>query len=113
MGRSNNPESSFDEFGDHKHWVIVHNLAYFQCQDGELLDDVIDQCVFDAQTSQRHHDPDNPTFYDECKTEPSLPPEDSLPEPTSSEPKIMLAKRAPDSDKLRPFFGLIAADLIK
>jgi hypothetical protein len=34
--------TSFDEVGDYRHQVIVQNLAYFQRQDGDLLDDVID-----------------------------------------------------------------------
>jgi hypothetical protein len=45
-------EPSFDEFGDYNHRVIVPHLAYFQRQEGELLEDVIDQCVLDAQNSQ-------------------------------------------------------------
>jgi hypothetical protein len=38
-------DSSFDEFGDCKHCVIVHHLAYFQRQDGDLIEDFIDQCA--------------------------------------------------------------------
>jgi hypothetical protein len=45
-------DSSFDECGDYKHHVIVQHLAYFQRQDGDHIDDVIDQCVLDTQTSQ-------------------------------------------------------------
>jgi hypothetical protein len=30
-------ESSFDEFGDYKHRVIVQHLEYLQRQDGDLL----------------------------------------------------------------------------
>jgi hypothetical protein len=41
---------SFDEVGDYKHQVIVQHISYFQRQDGDLLDDVIDQCVFASQT---------------------------------------------------------------
>jgi hypothetical protein len=74
-------ESSFDEFGDYKHHVIVQHLEYFQRQDGELLEDVIEQCVLDAQTSQV---PDEITFYDAHETELGMSaPEDSYPEPTS------------------------------
>jgi hypothetical protein len=73
-------ESSFDEFCDNKHRVIVQHLEYFQRQDGELLEDVIDQCVLDAQTSQV---PVEPTFYDAHGTELGMSaPEDSLAEPT-------------------------------
>jgi hypothetical protein len=49
-------DSSFDEVGDYKHRVIVQHLAYFHRQDGNLIDDVIDQCVLDAQTSQVPHE---------------------------------------------------------
>jgi hypothetical protein len=42
-------ESSLDEFGDYKHLI---NLAYFQCQDGNLFDNIFDQCVFDEQTTE-------------------------------------------------------------
>jgi hypothetical protein len=45
-------ESSFDNVGDYKHCVIVQHLAYFQQQDGSLFDDIVDQCVFDAQVSE-------------------------------------------------------------
>jgi hypothetical protein len=59
-------DSSFDEFGDYKQHVIVQHLAYFQRQDGDLIDDVIDQCVLDAQTSQV---PNEPVFYDAHETD--------------------------------------------
>jgi hypothetical protein len=62
-------ESSFDEFDDYKHLVIVQHLEYFQRQDGDLLDDVIDQCVLDAQTSQVIHEP---LLYDAHDTEIAL-----------------------------------------
>jgi hypothetical protein len=101
MGEVPELESSFDEIGDCKHQLIVHHLAYFQQQDGELLDDVIDQCVLDAQTSQGHGDPDNPVFCDLRETERGLPPEDSLPEPTHSEQQI-LTKRADDDNLCAP-----------
>jgi hypothetical protein len=52
MGRVPEIESSLDEVGDYKHRVIVQHLAYFQRQDGDMIDDVIDQCVLDSQTSQ-------------------------------------------------------------
>jgi hypothetical protein len=37
-------DSSFDDVDDYKHRVIVQHLAYFHRQDGNLIDDVIDQC---------------------------------------------------------------------
>jgi hypothetical protein len=78
---------------DHKHRVIVQHLTYFQRQDGDLLDDVIDQCVLDAQTSQVLHEL---VFYDAHESETAMPkPEDSLPQPTPSGPKA-ISKRDPD-----------------
>jgi hypothetical protein len=54
-------ESSFDNVGDYKHQVIVQHLEYCQRQDGNLLDDVIDQCVLDSQATQ---DNPKPTFFE-------------------------------------------------
>jgi hypothetical protein len=59
-------DSFFDEVGDYKHQIIVQHMAYFQRQDGDLLDDVIDLCVFASQTSQTI---DEPVLYDACETE--------------------------------------------
>jgi hypothetical protein len=39
-------ESSFDNVGDYKHHVIVQHLEYFQRQDVDLLDDIIDLTRF-------------------------------------------------------------------
>jgi hypothetical protein len=50
-------DSSFDDYGDYKHRVVVQHLAYFHRQDGDILDDVLDQCVLDAHTSQVLHEP--------------------------------------------------------
>jgi hypothetical protein len=103
-------ESSFDEFGDYKHRIIVQHLAYFQRQDGDLLDDVIDQCVLDAQTSQVMHVAESYVVHE---LELGLATQDkSHPEPTLSAPKIT-NRRAPDYDKLRPFFGWTGPDIIK
>jgi hypothetical protein len=61
---------SFDECGDYKHCEIFQHLAYFHRQDGDLIDDVIDQCVLHAQTSQGLHEP---VFYDAHETERAIP----------------------------------------
>jgi hypothetical protein len=45
-------ESSFDEVGDYEHCIIVQNMAYSQRQDGNLFDDIFDQCIFDAQATE-------------------------------------------------------------
>jgi hypothetical protein len=93
-------DSSFDEVGDYKHRVIVQHLAYFPRQDGDLLDDGIDQCVLDAQTSQVPHEP---VFYNAHETELAIP-EGIPPAPAPSGPKV-ISKREPNYDQLRPFFG--------
>jgi hypothetical protein len=101
-------DSSFDEVGDYKHRVIVQHLAYFHRQDGNLIDDVIDQCVLDAQTSQVPHEP---VFYDAHETELAIP-EGIPPAPTPPGPKI-ISQRDPDYNQLRPFFGWISPEIIK
>jgi hypothetical protein len=101
-------ESSFDENGDYRHRVIVQHLAYFHCQDGYLIDDVIAQCVLDAQTSQVPHEP---VFYDAYETELAIP-EVIPPAPTPSGPKV-ISKREPDYNQSRPFFGWISPEIIK
>jgi hypothetical protein len=87
--------------------VIVQHLAYFQCQDGDLLVDVIDQCVLDSQTS---HVINEPVFYDAHEPELGMPPEDTHP-PTSSGPTA-ISKREPNHEKLRPLFGWSSTDLV-
>jgi hypothetical protein len=79
-------DSSFDEFGDYKHCVIVQHLPYSHRQDGDLIEDVIDQCVLDAQTSQVLHEP---VFYDAHETEIAIP-ESIPPAPTPSGPSVIL-----------------------
>jgi hypothetical protein len=78
-------DSSFDDFGDYKHRMIVQHLAYFHRQDGDLIDNVIDQCVLDAQTSQVLRES---VFYDSNETELAIP--EGIPlEPTPSGPKVI------------------------
>jgi hypothetical protein len=101
-------DSSFDDYGDYKHRVVVQHLAYFHRQDGDLLDDVLDQSVLDAQTSQVLHEP---VFYDAHETEIAIPKGIPL-EPTPSGPTVV-SKREPDYDQLRPFFGWIRPVIIK
>jgi hypothetical protein len=109
------PDTPFDAFGDYKHRVIVQHLSYFQRHDGDLLDDIIDQCVFNAQTSGDLVDPnmEEPTFYDAHETELAEPP-DEAPSilPNDFIPKVT-TKRNPDYNQLRPFFGWLSSDLIK
>jgi hypothetical protein len=79
MGRVLEPEFSFDVVGEYENHIIVQHLAYFQCQDGNLFDDILDQCVFDAQTTEPLQEM---VFYDAHEIELGLPPEDYLPVPT-------------------------------
>jgi hypothetical protein len=37
--------SSFDEVGDYKQRVSLKHQSYFECQDGDTHDDVINQCI--------------------------------------------------------------------
>jgi hypothetical protein len=104
-------ESFYDEFGDYEHCVIVLHLEYFQRQDGDILDDVIDQCVLDAQTSQVLHEP---VFHDSHDTDLDMSkPEDApISEYTPSGPKVT-SKCDPDYNQLRPIFGWTNPDIIK
>jgi hypothetical protein len=94
-------DSSFDEFGDYKHHMIVQHLAYFQRQDGDLIDDFIDQCVLDAHTSQVPHEP---VFCDAHETELAIP-EYTPHEPTPSGPKV-ISKCDPDYTQVTPILWL-------
>jgi hypothetical protein len=80
--------------------LIVKHLPYVQRQDDKLNDDIKDPSVLDPQKFQGHHDPDNPESYDTKGKELGLPPEYSLPVPTSSGQKI-LTICAPNDDNLR------------
>jgi hypothetical protein len=84
-------------------------LAYFQCQDGDFLDDVIDQCVLDTHAFPSHHYPDNPVFHDAHETEIGSH-QKFHPEPTPS--GKVVTKRDPDFDQLRPLFGWLSTDII-
>jgi hypothetical protein len=85
-------ESSFDNVGDYKHSVIVQHLEYFQRQDGDLLDDVIDQCVLDSQVSQGNPEP---TFFDAMKQN----------KVRNQKAPAQNTRYEPDYDQLCPFFG--------
>jgi hypothetical protein len=89
-------ESSFDEVGDYEHCIIVQHLAYSQLQDGNLFDDIFDQCIFDAQTTEPLQEI---VFYYADETELGLPPEDFLPLPAPPTPQI-LTKCTPDDYNL-------------
>jgi hypothetical protein len=78
------PESSFDGVGDYKNHI--EHLAYFQRQDGNLFNDIFDQCVFDAQTTEPLQEI---VSYDAHEIELGLPPEDYLPVPAPSGTMIL------------------------
>jgi hypothetical protein len=84
------------------------HISTLHRQDGDLIDDVIDQCVLDAQTSQVLHDP---VFYDAHETELAIL-EGIPPAPIPSGPKV-ISKRDPDYNQLHPLFGWISPDIIK
>jgi hypothetical protein len=70
-------ESSFDEVGDYEHHIIVQHFEYFPRQDGNLLDDIFDQCVLDVQSTEPLQEI---VFYDVHETEIGMLPEGTLPE---------------------------------
>ena len=103
-------DTPFDDVGDYQHRVIVQHLSYFQRHTGDHLDDIIDQCVFDAQTSS---DMVEPQFYDAHETEVDDINDDTDPvESTPFIPKIT-TRRDPDYHKLRPYFGWLSTEVIK
>jgi hypothetical protein len=100
--------SSFTDVGDYKHRVALQHHSYFQRQDRDSADDIIDQCIF-ATHSSTTYEFDNTLFYDTCDTEIS----DA---PTLSEtfiPKTTI-KCEPDFQKrVCPLFGWLSTDLIQ
>jgi hypothetical protein len=89
-------ESSCDEVGDYEHCIIVQHLVCSQRHDSNLFDDIFEQSVFDAQTTDALQEL---VFYDAHETELGLPSEDSFPVPTPSRQQI-LTKCTPDDDNL-------------
>ena len=84
----------YDEFGDYRRRVSV-NTTYFHRQDGHQLEDVIDQCIL-------HSHPSPPTdIISICQAEASL-----------NQP-ILINKKDPDFNKLRPLFGWLSPDVIQ
>lgn len=100
----------FDEFGNYRHRVIVQHTAYFTRHDGHSLEDIIDQCVFQASDSF-HEDI---TFYDALEHEQMVheDPAEDLPRVTLPQPKTTTTK-SPDWTQLRPLFGWLSPDIIQ
>jgi hypothetical protein len=86
-------DAPFDEMGDYKHRVIVQHLPYFQRQDGDHLEDIIDQCVFDSQTSTIVTATE---FYDAHQTEQDLQPTPTVPEDQPAYISMVTPKHDPD-----------------
>jgi hypothetical protein len=61
--------SSFDDVGDYKHHVALQHQSYFQHQDGNSIDDVINQCVFTTHSLPSAYEFDNTIFYDAYDTD--------------------------------------------
>jgi hypothetical protein len=108
-GNDLHPNTRFDEFGNYRKRVLVNHLDYFKRQDGTLLEDVIDQCVFAAQTNdplQCHtadiEDPSVATLD-----------EDDVPKTHVLNRPIVINKKDPDYNQLRPLFGWLSPDIIK
>jgi hypothetical protein len=100
--------SSFNEVGEYKHRVALQHHSYFQRQDGNSTDDIIDQCIFVTHSSPSTYEFDNTLFYDTYETE-------ILDAPTSSQiltPKHTI-KRELDFQELRPLFSWLSTDLIQ
>jgi hypothetical protein len=91
----------FDEFGNYRQRVSVNHLAYFQRQDGSGFEDIIDQCVRDAHSSDylscnavEVKDLATTTFEDAH----------TIHEPLLNHP-IVVNKKDPDYQSLQPLFG--------
>jgi hypothetical protein len=100
--------SSYDDVSEYKHRVAFQHHSYFQRQDGNSIDDVIDQCVYATHSSPSAYEFDNTLFYDAYDTE-------ILDAPTTSHTLIpkQTVKREPDFQKLRPMFGWLSTDIIQ
>ena len=104
----------FDEFGNYRQRVTIQHAAYFLRQSGDDLQDVIDQCVYDAHS----HDTSEPIFYDAHDHDVTTPEDEEdddqedAPPAMPPEPRQTLSK-PPDYSKLRPLFGWLSPDLIQ
>jgi hypothetical protein len=100
--------SSFDDVGDYKHHVSLQNQSYFQCQDGNSIDIVTDQCVFITLSVPSVYEFDDTIFYDAYDIE-------ILDAPKSLQPLTpkTTVKHEPDFQKLRPLFGWLSTDIIQ
>jgi hypothetical protein len=84
-----------------------HN-TYFERQDGNTTDAVIDQCIYATQMSPIIPDPEGNTFYDAYQHEIA-----EAPNSTQIITPKTTVKRSPDFQLLHPFFGWMSADIIQ
>ena len=105
----------FDEFGNYQRRVSVQYAAYFHrhsSNDTNDIEDVIDQCVFDAHSPSSTNS-EHTIFYDAY--------EHQLDEAEHFDPETFslkldprtVAHKPPDYSLLRPFFGWFSTDIIK
>jgi hypothetical protein len=100
--------SSFDDIGDYKHCIALQYQSYFQRQDGNSIDDVIDQCVFTTHSVPSVYESDDTIFYDAYDAE-------LLDTPKSSQtltPETTV-KSEHHFQKLQPLFGWLSTDIIQ
>jgi hypothetical protein len=97
--------SSLDEVGDYKQQVILKHQSYFERQDGDSNNDIINRCIFATHTTSVYGY-DNTIFFDAYETE-------ILDTPVSLQdivPKTTV-KREPDFQRLPPLFGWMSTDI--
>jgi hypothetical protein len=61
--------NSFDDVGDYKHRIALQHQSYLQRQDGNSIDDVINQCVSTTHSVPSVYEFDDAIFYDAYGTE--------------------------------------------
>jgi hypothetical protein len=81
--------SAYDEFGQYRHRVEVNTHVHFARFNSDDIDDHIDQCVVNAQSTEIE------------------------PVPSTINVPNTINKKSPDYNKLCPFFGWLDADIIK
>ena len=105
----------FDEFGNYRHCVTATYAAYFHrhcSNDSNDIENVIDQCVYDAQSSSGNTI-EPIVFYDAYEHQ--LDDAEHFDPNTFSlklDPRTV-AHKPPDYVMLRPFFGWLSSDIIK
>ena len=103
----------FDEFGNYRLRVTVQHAASFLCSSDADVQDVIDQCVFDAHSHVIHE----PIFYDAHEHAVDIPEDnegnDDDAQTIPPQGPYLTQPKTPDYSKLRPFFGWLSPDTIQ